>query len=215
MKIKNSLEISLTILFLILSASVAQAFSAGAIRQEEAPGAPGTEKPVFKQTDKNTGNSCYVYKDYVVMTITSADVGEDIKVFKRGGATDFKKACANPNRAAYMTYPNTDANYFFGLTGDKFLVDSGTSAGDRGLDVVSLTSKKVIYTTSYNENVKVVGNTIIYNKPSTTKGSLKSCPNAPKWKKQGGGVGWVIPTKIDLTTLKETKAGQLTCVYVE
>ena len=39
--------------------------------------------------------------------------------------------------------------------------------------------------------------------------------DAKKWTKQGGGVGWVRPTRLDLTTLKETSAGKIACVYIE
>lgn len=183
--------------------------------QEKGIGAPGTEKPLFQKTDKSTGNSCYVYKQYVVTTSSSEDVGENIQIFKRSGSNDFKKDCANTKGQAYMTLPNDDANYFFGLTGDKFFVDSGTGAGIRGLDVASLTSKKVIYSTTYDGDVKVAGNVLFYDKPTEDKGALKSCPNAQKWEKQGGSVGWVRPARLDLTTLKETFAGNIKCVYVE
>ena len=110
---------------------------------------------------------------------------------------------------------NSGENYFFGLAVDKFLIDSGTSAGIRGLDIAGLTVKKVIFSTSYQGSVKVAGNAVVYDKPSDTKGLLKNCPNAAKWKKEGGGVGWIRPTRIDLTTLKENSVGQLACVYVE
>jgi hypothetical protein len=214
MKIKFFGFVFSAVLLLSLAAQDARSL-AGAARQENSPGAPGTEKPLFRQTNKTTSNACYVYREYVVMTVGSEDVGEEIRIFKRDRAADFRKNCANDKRQPYLTIENDDANYFFGLTGDKFLIDSGTSAGDRGLDIVSLTSKKVIYSTVYNESVRVGGNFVIYNKPSRVGGALKNCPNSRKWKKQGGGIGWVRPTRLDLTTLKETPAGQLTCVYVE
>jgi hypothetical protein len=214
MKIKFFASATLLIFLLLLTTQAIQ-LDYKISAQDETVGAPGTEKPLYRQINKENGNACYVFKEYVVMTVSSEDVGEDIRVFKRNAATDFKKSCALTKRLPYMTIENKDADYFFGLTGDKFLIDSGTSAGTRGLDVVSLTSKKVIYSTDYNETVKVVGNSLIYYKPSNTKGALKNCPNAAKWKKRGGGVGWVRPTRLDLTTLKETSAGQTTCVYVE
>ena len=183
--------------------------------QKQNVGAAGTEKPLFRQTDKNTGNACYVYKQYVVLTVSSEDVGEDIKIYKRKNMTDARKECGESKQTPYMILKNSGESYFFGLTGDKFLIDSGTSAGIRGLSIAGLTAKKVIFSTSYQGSVKVSGNTIVYDKPSDTKGSLKNCPNAQKWTKEGGSVGWVRPTRIDLTTLKETSAGQLACVYVE
>ncbi len=210
----NSLTAYLFAVFLIVLS--AQPFAVFAHRQEnENVGAEGTEKPLFKKSDTNTGNACYVYKQYVVMTVISEDVGEDIKIYKRNGATDARQECGNSKRTPYMTLKNSGENYFFGVAGDRFLVDSGTSAGIRGLDIVSLATKKIVFSTEYQNDVKVVGNTVVYSKPSKTKGLLKNCPDAKKWRKESGGEGWVQPTKIDLITLKETKAGQLKCVYVE
>ncbi|MGI8495443.1 MAG: hypothetical protein ACR2L1_09050 [Pyrinomonadaceae bacterium] len=202
-----------TISLVILSA---QPFTVSAHRQDnENVGAEGTEKPLFKKAGANGGNACYVYKQYVVMTITSGDVGEDISIYKRNGATDAQQECDSAGQTPYMSLKNGGESYFYGITGNKFLVDSGTSAGIRGLDIVSLTTKKVVFSTKYQNDIKVFGNTIVYSKPSQTKGLLKNCPSAKKWRKEGGGVGWAHPTKIDLTTLKETSAGRLACVYVE
>jgi hypothetical protein len=207
MKINFLIVISFLMLFSVLS-----------VIAQQSAGAPGTEKPLFHQVNANTSNACFVYKNYIVMTVSNEDgIGEDIKFYKRSGTSaNFKKACAaNTNRQPYMTFPNEDANYFFGLIGDKFLVDSGTGAGARGLALVSLTSKKILYSTEYNETVTVTGNTVMYHKPSNTNGSLKNCREAQKWKKQGGGVGWVRPVRLDLMTMKETPAGQLMCIYLE
>jgi hypothetical protein len=204
----------LSVLILLITVTDSQS-TAKQLLQQQSVGAEGTEKPLFRQTDKRTGNSCYVYSQYVVKTVASEDIGEDIKVFQRNTGTDFKKACANDKQEPYMMIENTDANWFFGLSGDKFFIDSGTSAGTRGLDVVSLTSKKIIFSTEYNEEVKVSAGSLIYNKPSNVSGSRKNCPQAQKWEKEGGGIGWMRPTKLNLTTLKETSAGQLTCHYVE
>lgn len=213
MNLKHLTPYLFAISLVILSA---QPFTVSASWQDnENVGAEGTEKTLFKKMDANTGNACYVYKQYVVMTAASGDVGEDIKIYKRNGATNARQECGNSKQTPYMTLKNSGENYFYGIMGNKFLVDSGTSAGIRGLDVVSLINKKVVFSTKYQNDTKVVGNTIIYSKPSKTKGLLKNCPDAKKWRKEGGGEGWVMPMRINLTTLKETKAGQLKCVYVE
>jgi hypothetical protein len=202
----------LTIAFILFSMVP---FVSSARGQQKGVGAPGTEAPLYQQTDKTTQNSCYVYKQFVVTSIPSKeDIGEDIIIFKRN-ATDFRKNCAQNRRQVYMTLPSTDNSSFYGLTGDIFLVDNGTSAGERGLDIVSLAAKKVVRSVAYYEEPKVVGNAVIYNKPSEKKGSLKACPNALKWRKQGGGEGWVQPTRLDLKTLKETPVGSLKCIYLE
>lgn len=211
-KLLNSAVLSVALLLVTVSFLTFPVFAA---RQNDHPGAEGTEKPLYRQTDQKTGNACYVFAEYVLKTVVSEDVGEEIRVYKRSGATNFKKSCADDRRTPYMTVENSDANFFFGLTGDKFLIDSGTSAGIRGLDIVDLKSKKIIYSTEYKETVKVSGNYLIYNKPSQIKGSLKNCPQAAKWKKQGGGIEWVQLTRLDLTTLKTSPAGKLVCSYVE
>ena len=214
MKINFIISAILSVLILLITSTDSQS-SAKLLLLQQSVGAAGTEKPLYQQTDKRTGNSCYVYSQYVVKTVSSEDIGEDIKVFKRNTEMDSKKACANDKRQPYMTIKNPDANWFFGLSGDKFFVDSGTSAGTRGLDVVSLTSKKTIFSTEYNAEAKVSAGSLIYNKPSNVNGSRKNCPQARKWEKEGGGIGWVRPTRLNLITLKETSAGPLTCHYVE
>lgn len=213
MKIDFIISAILSVLILLMTAIDSQ--SSAKLLLQQSVGAGGTEKPLYRQTDESTGNSCYVYSQYVVKTVASEDIGEDIKIFKRSAGVDFKKACTNDKRQPYMTVENAGDNWFFGLSGDKFFIDSGTSAGTRGLDVVSLTSKKIIFSTDYNEEVKVSAGSLIYNKPSSVNGSRKNCPQAQKWEKEGGGVGWERPTRLNLTTLKETSAGQLICHYVE
>lgn len=203
----------LTSLIVLLTASL---FASDAKGQQKTVGAAGTEIPLYRQTNKTNGNSCYVYKKYVVMSVVSAeDIGEDVVIFQRNAAADYKKNCAQNRRQAYMFQPSSDNSAFYGLIGDIFLVDSGTSAGERGLDIVSLSSKKVIYSTSYYDEPKIVGNALIYDKHSDKQGSLKTCPNALKWRKESGGEGWVRPTRLDLTTFRETPAGNLKCVYLE
>ena len=183
--------------------------------QEKKVGAAGTEIPLHQQHDDASGKYCYVYEKYVVKTAPSQEEGDDIFVFRHNAATDYKKACAETNALPLMSVIADDNNFFHGLTGNLFFIDSGTSAGERGLDIFSLVSKKKVFSTSYMNDAKVVGSTVIYDKPSDQKGSLKTCPNYRKWRKMGGGEGWVRPMRIDLTTFKETAAGALKCVYLE
>jgi hypothetical protein len=44
---------------------------------------------------------------------------------------------------------------------------------------------------------------------------LEKLSASAKVGKEGGGIGWVRPTRLNLITLKETSAGPLTCHYVE
>jgi hypothetical protein len=214
MKINFIISAILLVSILLITATDSQS-SAKLLLLQQRVGAEGTEQPLYRQTDESTGNSCYVYSQYVVKTVASEDVGEDIKIFKRSAGVDFKKACANDKRQPYMTVENAGDNWFFGLSSDKFFIDSGTSAGTRGLDVVSLASKKIIFSTDYNAEVKVSADSLVYNKPSKINGSRKNCPQAQKWEKDGGGIGWARPMRLNLTTLKETPVGPLTCHYVE
>ncbi len=131
------LKLSIIAFLLILSN---QAFFVSA-QQQKNLGAAGTEKPLFRQTDKNAGNECYVYKKYVVMTVSSENTGEDIKIFERKNSVNTFEECGENNQTPSMFLKNSGDNYFFGLTRDKFLIDSGTSAGICGLDIVSLSAQ--------------------------------------------------------------------------
>lgn len=173
----------------------------------------GTEKAISLQSDETS--NCYVFKEYVVKTMSGEAVGEDILIYKRTAATNPAAYCKT-KALPYLKIKNPDANYFIGLS-DKFLfIDSGTSVESRGLEIYNLNTKKSVYSTAYHDSVELQNNRfVLYDKVSEKSGAIKNCREAAKWKKEGLSVGWVINTKIDLQTFKETPAGALRCVALQ
>ena len=55
----------------------------------------------------------------------------------------------------------------------------------------------------------------MYDEPTDKKGPASACPQAAKWKRDGGSVGWVQGKKLDIKTETTTNVGALRCVYVE
>ena len=173
----------------------------------------GTEKAISRQSDET--NSCYVFKEYVVKTVSSEDVGEEILVYKRTATTKPASYC-NTKARPYLTIKNPDANYFIGLANQYMFIDSGTSVESRGLEIFDLNTKKSVYSTEYHDSVELQnGRFVLYDKVSAKAGAIKTCREAAKWKKEGMSIGWVINTKIDLQTLKESPAGALRCVALQ
>ena len=173
----------------------------------------GTEKAISRQSDDN--GACFVFKEYVVKTVSGEDVGEDVLVYKRTAATNPTAYCKT-KALPYLKIKNPDANYFIGLSDGFLFIDSGTSVESRGLEIYNLNTKKSVYSTAYHDSVELQnGRFVLYDKVSEKSGAIKTCPEAAKWKKEGLSIGWVINTKIDLTTLKETSSGVLHCVALQ
>jgi hypothetical protein len=173
----------------------------------------GSETPQYSRFS-DAGN-CFVFGNYVVKTDYIDADGENISIFKRLPSTDAKTACSLKGKA-YMRIADADSNSFYGLYGTYLFVDSGTSVDSRGLDVYDLVSRKSIANEGYMNDAKLVhGHLLIFDEPSDKKGPIKACPQAAKWKRQGGGVGWLQEKQLDLQTLKKTNVGTLRCYYME
>ncbi len=173
----------------------------------------GAEKPAARQQDDNT--VCYIFKEYVIKTMSGEDVGEDILVYKRAAAATPTSYCKTKTRP-HLTIKNPDANYFTGLSNEFLFIDSGTSADSRGLEIYNLNTKKSVYSTEYHDSVELQNDRfVLYDKVSEKSGAVKNCREAAKWKKEGLSIGWVINTKMDLRTLKETPGGVLHCVALQ
>ncbi len=68
MKINFIISAIQSVLILLITATDSQS-SAKSLLPPQSVGAVGTEKPLYQQTGKRTGNSCYVYSQYVVKTV--------------------------------------------------------------------------------------------------------------------------------------------------
>lgn len=182
-------------------------------QEQEFAGMRGTDKPEIDEPSEI--GKCFVFGRYVVKTIQGEDLGEKIAVYKREASTDAESACQTPDEA-YFDVEDSDNNYFFGLSGSLLFVDSGTSAESRGLQIYNLKTRRSIFNESYTgDPILTAGRFVSFDSPSDKKGPAKSCKQAAKWKRDGGGVGWVQGKKLDLQTFKLTDVGILRCIYMQ
>lgn len=197
---------------LLLVAFVVAGTVAVSAQDEDFNGMKGTETPLFQES--SGAGRCLVFSKYVVKTIQGEDIGESVSVYKRGAATSLESSCQTAN-PAYLEV-NDSENYFYGLSGSRLFIDSGTSVESRGLEIYDLGSRKSIFNESYSGDAKLVdGKFVVFDSPSDRKGPLKTCKEAAKWKRDGGGVGWVQGKRLDLQTLKVINVGTLRCIYMQ
>lgn len=182
--------------------------------QDAQIGMPGAAKTVYQEWGESGDRNCFVYGKYVVKTQPAEDNGSDIFVFERDKNRSFKEICGDAESKPAMTFKD-DSQFFVGLSDEKIFIDSGTSAGERGLKIIDLAARKIAYSTSYYNQPEIAGNNLLYDKPSDKKGLLKNCKDWREWRKSGGGIGWVQPVRLDLKTFGETPVGNLKCVYLE
>jgi len=180
--------------------------------QDEAPLVmPGTETPE-SHTSGESGE-CFVFAKYVVKTNPSEDGGANISVYKRGSAAE--NPCDTTGEA-WLYVADSDNNSFSGLSGKYMFVDMGTSVDSRNLDIYDFSLHKSVLSQGYMGDPKLVsGRFLVFDSPSDKKGPISTCKEAAKWKRQGGGVGWVQGKKLDLQTLTSVNVGTLRCVYLE
>jgi hypothetical protein len=206
-RMKNTMK-QLCFLLLILLLAAGTVFA----QDEKYEGMSGSETPAFQKfSDK--GN-CFVFGKYVVKT-DKTDEGENVGVYKREGSIDGEGACQTKGEA-YLFIKDADNNSFFGIIGNHLFIDSGTSVESRGLEIYDLASGKSVFTDSYTGDPNVVeGEFVVFDSPSDKKGLLSTCKEAAKWKRDGGGVGWVQGRRLNLQTLKVTNVGTLRCYYLQ
>src|SRR5688572_17644686 len=184
------------LLFTIVFAGANSAFP----QDSEYNGIKGTDVPEFQESSDT--KKCFVFGKYVVKTVQGEGGGENISVYKRSAATRAQDACQTTDQA-YFEVNDSDNYFFYGLSCRLLFIDSGTSVESRGLELFNLNSRKSIFNESYTGDPKLVdGRFVFLDSPTDRKGVLKTCREAAKWKRDGGGVGWVQGQKLDLQTLK-------------
>jgi len=173
----------------------------------------GTATPSFQMKDEN--GRCLVFGTHIVKMTQSEDGGENVDIWDREGKARGIEAC-NVKKNPYSTIKDFDNNAFYGISTDYFFIDTGTSVDSRTLFVYNTDTGYEVTKVGYqNEPSLVGGRFLMYDEPSSKKGPAASCPEAAKWKRQGGGVGWVQGKKMDLNTQKTINVGVLRCVYME
>jgi hypothetical protein len=182
-----------------------------ALAQDDAPLVmPGTEPPVAHSAGENT--ECFVFSKYVVKTAASEDGGSNVSVYKRESPGD---ACETEGDR-WLYVEDADNNSFFGISGKYLFIDMGTSVESRTIDIYDLGQQKSVLSLGYSGDPKLTdGRFILFDESSDKNGPLSTCKEAAKWKRQGGGVGWVQGKKLDLQTMKSINVGTLRCVYME
>lgn len=199
-------------MFLIVLNSIIAAVPVVA-QDDEYRGMKGTERPQYQ--DSSETEKCFVFSKYVVKTIEIDDVAEKISVYKRRAGTAAKSACRTAGEA-YANLNDFDSTFFYGLSGSLLFIDSGTSVESRDLEIYDLDSRKSVFNESYTNDPALIGGRFVsFDSPSDKKGPVRTCKEAAKWKRDGGGVGWVQGKKLDLQTFRLVDVGTLRCIYMQ
>lgn len=174
----------------------------------------GSATPEFEMAG-NDGR-CLVFGKNIVKTANNDEGGENVAVFHREGTAKGTEACRSTAKP-YASILSSDNYSFLGISANYFFIDAGTSAGSRTLLVyktgVGTKVTEIEYYAGTNEPRIEAARYLYYDTLSTKKG--KSCPEAAKWRKQGGSVAWLQGKKMDLDTQTATNVGTLRCAYQE
>jgi hypothetical protein len=177
----------------------------------------GSAPPEFQMSDAK-GNRCLVFGKHIVKTTDTGDLGEDVSIWNREGTAKGAAAC-HLNSRPYATIKDSDNNSFYGISAVYLFIDMGTSAGSRILAVFKTDSGEEVTDVNYfyseNEPRIEAARYLYYEALSNRKGSASACPQAAKWRRDGGGVAWVQTKKLDLDTQKAMDIGTLHCAYQE
>lgn len=201
------------LLSLLIALAYVAGFSTNAVLAQEKELLKGSETIKFEQITDNT--QCFVFNQFIIRTVSSEDVGENISIYKRGETNVATNGCKAKSPLLF-TIKNPDANYFLGLSGDFLFIDSGTGADSRGLEIYNLKSRKSVFTAEYHDSIKLVTSADLrFDKVSAKSGAIKSCKQAAKIKRDGMSIGWVQDTELNLLTLKSKPVGALRCVALQ
>lgn len=106
--------------------------------------------------------------------------------------------------------------YCIGLENNFLVLDTGTSAGPRGLIVYDLDKRVKVFNGVYVGNKPVISNnTISYWEPSNEVATAENCPDFSINASHGGSSAIDVYTKLNLLTLKKELLGQTKCDYRE
>ncbi len=179
----------------------------------------GTDSFEYQTDDE--GRSCYIYGNYVFITVPTEYNGFHINVYKRtgnnsSGTVSPRNVCQNSRRNPYMVLKDSDDQFFSGLLGDKLFIDGGTGPDSRDLKIIDLKSKKTIYSVEAHEVGKVTGKRFLtYFEFSNNKRPLKECLKAREWRKSGFSIGWIQQVRLDVQTMKKTSIGKVSCTALQ
>jgi hypothetical protein len=114
-----------------------------------------------------------------------------------------------------LTIKNEDAFNFFGIYKQFVFIDNGTSLNNRELVIYNIEARKIVYRTSYESEITLENKTLHYIHPiDLTRVRLKKpikCPEQSKWKNSGLSIGYGADTYLNLETMQDSSAEEMTC----
>ena len=182
----------------------------------------GTEKPLF--TDKE--NECYVFEKFVLINknllgnnYQTGEVSQKLEAFKRLSDVSPKESCQKKGDSIFG-YESREEVHFVGIDvfKDFIFVDLNYAPDSQKILIFNgLTGKQLFANDSTgwgDRPTGIIKNFYYFDNWTNKEGSAKRCPQARKWKKQGLGVSWIQPYKLDLQTMRKTINGLSYCVSV-
>jgi hypothetical protein len=135
------------------------------------------------------------FEGYEVTLTPQEDVGEIVSA----------KNLRN-NQTFVVTEPG---GWFFTVIDNKLILDVGTGASIRNLNVFDIDKKEKVFDSQYYSTFEVEDNTIRYRTQITIDDKSKQ-PKCPQ-----DGNGFVEEHILALATMQDTKTGKVECVYFE
>ena len=193
--------------------------SAAALGQQDDVFQPmkGSATPEFEMPMPD--GKCLVFGRNIVKTSSGPNTtGEEVRVWHREGTAKGAAACKLRSKP-YAEITDSDNGAFSGISANYFFIDEGTSAGSRTLAIYKTGTGDSVTSIEYfgggDEPRIEAARYLYYDASSNKKGPASSCPEAAKWKRQGGGVAWVQGKKMDLDEQTVSNVGPLRCAYME
>jgi len=155
--------------------------------------------------------SCVDNSSYFVVSKSLKDsVGSDILVkYKTSTSQNF--ACSYIVKLGDFEIKNQKAEYFYGITNNFLITDSGTGPNERGLIVYDLNLKKKVFEDTYTEPLSIQNNSLTYWTSANTKATSQNCPKLAEYTSQG--LVGVIERHVtlDLSNLTKKDLGESRC----
>jgi hypothetical protein len=194
---------------------------------QEAALMKGTDKPLYS----NKEIECYVFEKFVVTNKNSmsdtyntndniykdGEISQRIDAFKRVSGVTPKESCQKKDDSIFV-YEAKEEVYFVGIyaRNNYVFVDLESSPDTQKMLIFNALTGKQVFKMEHTEwdKPKRLANNIFYFENWTKDGPAKRCPQGKKWEKQGLGVSWIQPYKLNLKTMQKTTNGVSYCVSV-
>ena len=165
-------------------------------------------EPTIQGTD---GSICRESLKYFLIEKNTENVGSDQLIkYKTNDNQNF--SCKYVVEKGDFEIKNEDAEYFYAITNNFLILDSGTAPDPRIMIIYDLNSQKKVYTDGYfSENAIVKDNIIDYWSPTTEIATIKNCPELNENSSNGLGSGIDSHVILDLSTMSKKVLGEYRC----